>query len=164
MTIQESMGLRIKKLREEKQLSQSALAEKIGYKDKTAIAKVEAGKVDLPQSKITAFAIALDTTTAYLFGDDSHEESTNLINFEISNDNKSDLSDSTADIIQKLDMPTICQLNDKNITKLNTYSNNLLNLQRMEDEPVLMAAHNDNPTPDELEKIREDMKLLKRPE
>ncbi len=71
MTMQETMGLRIKTLREEHKMSQSTLAELVGYKDKTAIAKVEAGKVDLPQSKITAFAKALNTTTSYLFADDS---------------------------------------------------------------------------------------------
>ena len=43
------MGLKIKSLREDKKLSQSELAALVGYKDKTAIAKVEAGKVDLPQ-------------------------------------------------------------------------------------------------------------------
>lgn len=71
MTTQESMGLRIKSLREEKKMSQSTLAELVGYKDKTAIAKVEAGKVDLPQSKISAFAKALNTTTSYLFADNN---------------------------------------------------------------------------------------------
>ena len=74
MTMQESMGLRIKNLREENKLSQSALAELVGYKDKTAIAKIEAGKVDLPQSKITAFAKALNTTTSYLFGDEPDDQ------------------------------------------------------------------------------------------
>lgn len=69
MTTQESMGLRIKELRESNKLSQSELATLVGYKDKTAIAKVEAGKVDLPQSKISAFAKALNTTTSYLFSD-----------------------------------------------------------------------------------------------
>lgn len=69
MNTQEAMGLRIKKLREEKGLSQSELALCVGYKEKTSIAKVEAGKIDLPQSKITAFAKALETTTSYLFGD-----------------------------------------------------------------------------------------------
>lgn len=71
MTTQESMGLRIKSLREEKKMSQSTLAELVGYKDKTAIAKVESGKVDLPQSKISAFAKALNTTTSYLFADNN---------------------------------------------------------------------------------------------
>lgn len=75
MTTQESMGLKIKRLREDKKLSQSELATLVGYKDKTAIAKVEAGKVDLPQSKISAFARVLNTTTSYLFSDEP--ESTN---------------------------------------------------------------------------------------
>ncbi len=74
MTTQESMGLKIKSLREVKKLSQSELATLVGYKDKTAIAKVEAGKVDLPQSKISAFAKALNTTTSYLFSDEPDEE------------------------------------------------------------------------------------------
>ena len=74
MTTQESMGLKIKSLREVKKLSQSELATLVGYKDKTSIAKVEAGKVDLPQSKISAFAKALNTTTSYLFSDDVNEE------------------------------------------------------------------------------------------
>lgn len=73
MTTQVAMGLRIKKLREEKELSQTTLAELVGYKDKTAIAKIEAGKVDLPQSKILSFANALNTTTSFLFGDADKE-------------------------------------------------------------------------------------------
>ena len=74
MTTQESMGLKIKGLREDKKLSQSELAALVGYKDKTALAKVEAGKVDLPQSKISAFAKALNTTTSYLFSDEADEK------------------------------------------------------------------------------------------
>ena len=79
MTTQEFMGLRIKSLREEKKLSQSVLAELVGYKDKTAIAKVEAGKVDLPQSKISAFAKALNTTTSYLFEDSNIDDNPKTI-------------------------------------------------------------------------------------
>lgn len=84
VTTQEIMGLRIKKLREELKMSQTALAEKVGYKDKTAIAKIEAGKVDLPQSKISAFVKALNTTTSYLFGDTSvsTESKPNTVNFD----------------------------------------------------------------------------------
>lgn len=72
--MQESTGLKIKSLREDKKLSQSELATLVGYKDKTSIAKVEAGKVDLPQSKISAFAKALNTTTSYLFSDEPDDE------------------------------------------------------------------------------------------
>ena len=78
MTTQESMGLKIKSLREEKKLSQSDLATLVGYKDKTAIAKVEAGKVDLPQSKISAFAKALNTSISYLLSDEVEEAPTTI--------------------------------------------------------------------------------------
>lgn len=67
MKTQEIMGRQIKKLREELNLSQTELAHMVGYKDKTAIAKIEAGKVNLPQSKISAFAQALKTEISYLF-------------------------------------------------------------------------------------------------
>ena len=50
---------RIKALREQRGLSQEALALQVGYRDRSSIAKVEAGKVDLSQSKIAAFAAAL---------------------------------------------------------------------------------------------------------
>lgn len=63
---------RIKLKRIEKGLSQQKLAELVGYNDKTAIAHIEAGRIDLPQSKILAFAEALDTTTSYLL--DGYEE------------------------------------------------------------------------------------------
>lgn len=58
----------IRALREQKGLSQEALAEKAGYKDRSSIAKIEAGLVDLSQSKIAALAKALDVTPAYLMG------------------------------------------------------------------------------------------------
>lgn len=69
MTIQEGIGKRIRSLREFNKLSQTELAIKVGYKDKTSIAKIEAGKVDLPQSKIFAFAKNLGTTPSYILGD-----------------------------------------------------------------------------------------------
>ena len=56
----------IKSLRLNKELSQEQLAAMTGYKDRTSIAKIEAGKVDLSQSKIIEFAKALDVTPSYL--------------------------------------------------------------------------------------------------
>lgn len=68
---------RIKKLRNNFGWSQDELAKKVGYAEKTSIAKVEAGKVDLPQSKIVAFAKALHTTTTYLLdGDENYQPTT----------------------------------------------------------------------------------------
>lgn len=58
----------IKSLREKQGLSQSKLAEMTGYKDRSSIAKVEAGLVDLTQSKIAAFAKALHVTPGTLMG------------------------------------------------------------------------------------------------
>lgn len=58
----------IKLLRESQGLSQEALAEKVGYKDRSSIAKIESGVVDLSQSKIAAFAKALNVTPAQLMG------------------------------------------------------------------------------------------------
>lgn len=58
----------IKNKRESLGYTQQELAEKTGYSDRTSIAKIESGKIDLPQSKILLFAKALNTTPAYLMG------------------------------------------------------------------------------------------------
>ncbi len=78
----ETMYDRIRKLRNDLQYSQEQLAQKVGYADKTAIAKIEAGKVDLPQSKILAFAKALQTTTAYLLDGESSAPLTLAAHFD----------------------------------------------------------------------------------
>lgn len=58
----------IKKLRIELGLSQDALAKLTGYTDRSSIAKIEKGEVDLQQSKIVLFAQALNTTPKELMG------------------------------------------------------------------------------------------------
>ena len=58
----------IKNMRIRLKMTQTELADKLGYADKSMIAKIENGKVDLPQSKIEAFAKALETTPAALMG------------------------------------------------------------------------------------------------
>lgn len=74
MTIQEKIGLKIKNLRLSKKLSQEELAQKIGYKEKSSIAKIESGKIDLPQSKIIAIANALGITPSYLMGENEESD------------------------------------------------------------------------------------------
>lgn len=64
----------IKSLRLSKELSQEQLAAMTGYKDRTSIAKIEAGKVDLSQSKIIEFAKALDVSPSYLMGWNSSDD------------------------------------------------------------------------------------------
>ena len=58
----------IKTLRENLKMSQDELARKVGYKDRTSIAKIESGKIDLAQSKIFAFAKALNVSPEELMG------------------------------------------------------------------------------------------------
>ncbi len=58
----------IKRLREELGLSQDTLAKMTGYTDRSSIAKIEKGQVDLQQSKIELFARALNTSPAILMG------------------------------------------------------------------------------------------------
>lgn len=50
-------------------LTQAELAKKIGYRSISTIAKIERGINDIPQSKIKAFADALNTTPGELMGE-----------------------------------------------------------------------------------------------
>lgn len=61
---------RIKQRRLQLGLSQDELAEATGYKNRSAIARIENGSIDLPQSKIVAMANALKTTPGWLMGAD----------------------------------------------------------------------------------------------
>lgn len=58
----------IKKRRQQLNMTQSELAKKLGYADKSMIAKIEKGTIDLTQSKILAFADALETIPEELMG------------------------------------------------------------------------------------------------
>lgn len=68
-----AIGKNIRALRERLGLTQEELAIKTGYSDRTSIAKIESGKINIPQSKIEIFAKALKTTPIKLMGwkDDS---------------------------------------------------------------------------------------------
>lgn len=66
----------IKKIRKQLNLTQTELAEKLGYADKSMIAKIEKGQIDLPQSKIFAFAKALETSPSELMGLDGINDNT----------------------------------------------------------------------------------------
>lgn len=62
------IGKRIRQRREALGLSQEELAQKLGYKSRSTINKIEADINDITQSKVSEFARALDTTPAYLMG------------------------------------------------------------------------------------------------
>lgn len=62
-----TIGERIKARRIELNMSQDELAKKTGYKSRSSINKIELSR-DLPMRKVNLFALALDTTVAYIMG------------------------------------------------------------------------------------------------
>ena len=66
---------KIKYLRESKNISQEELAEKMGYKSKTSIHKIEQKKTDLPLSKVKEFAKVFNVSPEYLMGWEESEKS-----------------------------------------------------------------------------------------
>lgn len=85
-------------------LSQRELADKLGYKSTSTIAKIEAGKNDIPQSKIKAFAEALETTPGSLMGYTSpikeYPNTYSIINKAENNENEALLSIQAANKLQ----------------------------------------------------------------
>ncbi|WP_294480066.1 LexA family transcriptional regulator [uncultured Ruminococcus sp.] len=63
-----TFGERILKLRTEKGMTQDELAQKLGYKSRSSIAKIENGARDVPRSQIVELAKALGTTPSVLMG------------------------------------------------------------------------------------------------
>lgn len=70
-----AIGDRIRKRREELGLTQQQLADRLGYKSKATINKIEAGINGISQRRIVDFAHALNTTIEYLMEMDGVEES-----------------------------------------------------------------------------------------
>ncbi len=63
-----SLGSRVKEARERKGLSQTELAELMGYKSRSSINKIESGERDIPRSSLIQLAEKLDVTPQYLMG------------------------------------------------------------------------------------------------
>lgn len=60
------IGLRIKQLRRENGLTQTDLAKKVGYTEKSSISYIEHGRIDLPLSKLEAFAQVFNCSLAHI--------------------------------------------------------------------------------------------------
>ena len=88
----------IRKFRIEQKMTQDELARRTGYTDRSSIAKIERGDVDLPQSKIILIANALGVSAGTLMGNSGVEstvflrpDETNLLNnYNLLNDNGKD--------------------------------------------------------------------------
>ena len=93
---------RIKERRKALGISQQELAELTGYTDRSSIAKIEKGEVDLPQSRILAFAQALNTTTTDLMGDDGKADFEQKI--------KAVLKDEDGEVVEEVVEIIVCLL------------------------------------------------------
>lgn len=63
-----TLGERIKYARQKKGISQTELAQLLGYKSRSSINKIEVDGRDVPRSMIVKFAQVLDVTPSYLMG------------------------------------------------------------------------------------------------
>jgi transcriptional regulator with XRE-family HTH domain len=81
-----SIGDRIKARRKELKLSQRELAARLGYNDHTTLTRIEAGKVELSQSRIVQFADALGVTPGYIMGWEQEPEATGALAAEVLKD------------------------------------------------------------------------------
>ena len=150
----------IKARRLELKMSQDRLAELTGYKDRSSIAKIEKGEVDLAESKIREFARALKITPQELMGwddpdtdisiDETFEricEFYNILNPE-----------GKAEALKRI----------SELSQILQYSANHKAVaipMAIPFDTLLAAARNDHADdPDETEKMQTDMNLLKRPE
>ena len=70
------LGKNIKYYRKLKRLTQEQLAERLGYKSRSSINKIELGINDITQTKVIEFAEVLRVTPAYLMGWDDNEGNT----------------------------------------------------------------------------------------
>lgn len=64
----ENFGKRVRLRRDQLNMTQEELAKRLGFKSKTSINKIELGKQDITQSKISALAAALDMPIETLMG------------------------------------------------------------------------------------------------
>ena len=99
-----TLGQRIKNRRIELNMTQEELGKKVGYKSRTTVNKVELGICSLNESKIIAFAKALDTTPAYIMGwNEPTKQENELINLilQLTDEETEELSNFVDYIISK---------------------------------------------------------------
>lgn len=78
----ETMYDRIKRLREEQDMSQDELAKKCGYSDRSTISKIEKGERNLPGSKIKIIAEALGVKPSYLMDGENNKSNFNIFSIK----------------------------------------------------------------------------------
>ncbi|MDR2022068.1 MAG: helix-turn-helix domain-containing protein [Hungatella sp.] len=156
------IGKRIREKRESLGITQEELAVKLGYKNKSTIAKIENGTNDIVQSKVVEFANALNTSTSYLMG--WKEESQAQTQLQI-NQSEQTLLNKYRSLDDK-GKHTIDTILEMEYNRCNADCAEVATIKPEEDKSHLLpvAAHNDTITePGELEKTKRDIAKLKKP-
>lgn len=81
-----TVGDRIKEKRKERNWTQRDLADRMGYKNHSVVARAESGQIDLPQSRILQFAEVLGVTPGYLMGWEQEPEDMGTLAAEVLKD------------------------------------------------------------------------------
>ena len=119
-----TIGERIKERREALGMTQQELADRLGYKSRSSINKIEMNGRNLTQSKIKAIADVLQTTPGYIMG---WSEEIKHISVQYSNEYH-DLLKEIYDFVGKADEKSLEELKDYLeflITKLKKEDNKL---------------------------------------
>ena len=69
-----SIGERIRKIREEKGITQKFVSDKLGYKNSSTLCAIEKGKKDFPSPKIPTLVKVLDVSLEEIFFDEKLRE------------------------------------------------------------------------------------------
>lgn len=69
-----NIGERIRKIREEKGITQKFVADKLGYKNSSTLCAIESGKKELPSKKVPILAEVLDISIEEIFFDEKLRE------------------------------------------------------------------------------------------
>ena len=77
------IGERIKNLRLQANLTQEELAQKLNYKSRSTINKIELGINEIHPTKVFAFAYALNSTPEYILGWTNKNEKANYLTLQL---------------------------------------------------------------------------------
>lgn len=102
-----NIGDRIKERRLDLGMTQEELADKVGFKARASVSRLEGGDRNIPLSKLKKLAEVLETTVGYLMGmeDNMGTTTTNTGNHNMTNTNNyySDCGSSTKETIEPTD-------------------------------------------------------------
>lgn len=103
------VGDKIRERRIELGMTQEELANKMGFKSKTTVTKVENNINDVNQKRIVEYAKALNTTPAYLMGweDDDNQDQLEIMVEQITGEHKTRPIDRI--------LPRLLELNEKEV-------------------------------------------------